>query len=89
MIEWKPLWDVNQRQSDVVKSARCSHVPEVANLATSGCCEFVGSLVDATSNGRYCCDHTFCPARIYSDIAVFQSCPTRSEKLKAAKEEKT
>jgi hypothetical protein len=52
-----------------------------------GCCEFVGDLVFSEGEGRYCSNKTFCPKRIFADPKIYDSCPTRTEKLKAQAEQ--
>lgn len=68
----------------VVKSARCARRPEP--VVPEGCCEFVRALVDATCEGRYCADGTFCPSRVYADEKVWLGCLVRLEKLRAQEE---
>ncbi len=57
-------------------------MPIVSNI-----CEFVRGDIFEGSNGRRCVDGTFCPARIYGQLAIFQICPTRMYKLKERKRE--
>jgi hypothetical protein len=50
-------------------------------------CEFVRDPVYEGSIGRRCVDSSFCPARIFGNLALFQVCPTRLAKLKQASRE--
>ena len=54
-----------------------------SGLAPIGKCEFVGELVAAGCDGRYCSDGTFCSHKIFADAKIFVGCPTRKDKLKA------
>ncbi len=50
-------------------------------------CEFARGFVYGGSDGRYCCDRTFCPRSLYEDAKVFVTCPTYLAKLKDKKEQ--
>ena len=52
-------------------------------------CEFVCGQVFEGSSGRRCVDGTFCPARIFGNLSIFQVCSTRLKKLKEQKKEQT
>jgi hypothetical protein len=59
-----------------------AEAPVSAGLAPIGSCEFVGELVAAGCEGRYCSDGTFCSPKVFADAKVFVGCPTRKDKLK-------
>jgi hypothetical protein len=72
---WQPFWkpkDSSTEKATVITEAS----------APTGCCEFVRDLVDPTIDGRRCFNNTYCPKRIFADPKLFDSCPTRLEKLK-------
>lgn len=58
-------------------------------LAVDACprCEFAGDYVYPGASGRQCVDGTFCPARVYGNLALFQVCLTRLAKLKERREQ--
>jgi hypothetical protein len=72
---WQPLWTPKDSSTE-----KTNIFTEAATPA--GCCEFVRDLVDPTIDGRRCVDNTYCPKRIFADSKLFNSCPTRLEKLK-------
>ena len=87
MTEWRLLWDVNPEERFTVKSASAVRTPAIRDMKDC-CCDFVGGLVNATCEGRYClADNTFCPQRIFEDSKIWETCPTRLEKLKIKKEQ--
>jgi hypothetical protein len=76
----------HQRVACAVQPAARRPAPVVVDRASPvGCCELVGASVGVGGDGRFCCDGTFCPKRLYSDAQVFVSCPTRIGKLKERK----
>ncbi len=88
MTEWRPLWDANQEKRFATKQTMSACLPAKDRDVSESCCDFVGELVDATCDGKYClADRTFCPPRIFEDSKVWVTCPTRLEKLKNKKEQ--
>jgi len=81
VTEWKPFWSPKSTDTVSVLNAKV-HEP-VVDRSAAGCCEFVGGLVDATCEGRYCFNGTFCPARCFKDSKVFAGCSLRLDKLKS------
>jgi hypothetical protein len=75
----EPLW---KPTTEVSKVAYCAR-PDVDRSLPQGCCEFIGALVDAVCDSRYCFDGTFCHTFIFGDSKVFGGCPARLEKLKS------
>jgi hypothetical protein len=88
MTEWKPFWDVNQPRRDLRKSTKfCGYDVEAPAPLPLDACEFAGSLVDESCDGRICVDGAFCPSRLFGNPAIYASCPTRLEKLKTKKDQ--
>ena len=87
MTQWKPLWDANREKHSTVRSTAANPVL-AKNREVEGSCNFVGSLVDPTCEGRYCLtDNTFCPPKIFENPKIWRVCPTHLEKLKNKKEQ--
>jgi hypothetical protein len=74
--EGLPLW----KPKETISGTNTSGSLDVS--APVGCCEFVGELVAAGCDGRYCFNGTFCSPKVFADAKVFVNCPTRKDKLK-------
>jgi hypothetical protein len=74
--EGLPLWKPKESKPEAKVTGFLSVSERV------GYCEFVGELVAAGCEGRYCSNGTFCSPKIFVDAKVFVGCPTRKDKLK-------
>jgi hypothetical protein len=74
--EGSPLW----KPKEITPETKATGFLSLS--APVGCCEFVGKLVAAGCDGRFCSDGTFCSPKVFADAKVFVTCPTRKDRLK-------
>jgi hypothetical protein len=75
-----PVHEVNTAQVNVETPQSTPKQPEAVQI-----CEFIHGFIYEGSSGRLCIDGIFCPVRIYGNLALFQVCTTRLNRLKERK----
>jgi hypothetical protein len=84
----KHLYSRNRRFSDSGTRAACEvqwSSPYETKIAAAlpGCCEFATGIIFAGSENRTCsaAQWIFCPARVFKDPTVYQTCPVRMKRI--------
>ena len=88
----KHLYSRNRTFSDSGTRAACEvqrSSPYETKIAAAlpGCCEFAIGIIFAGSENRTCsaAQWIFCPARVFKDHTVYQTCPIRMKRIPAKK----